>query len=147
MIEKPVFRALLALSMLEIELYQISIPYDRGRSGYEINLGTRLILAFNSRFSHDVTTAMLVPLNKEKAAMLVPQPNPPAIELYYYANASFCFRWKTCLLITWVKTNNSSINGPVNYTFYQDRVRSIAFVSVIRPKHSFKILAFILQFG
>ena len=46
----------------------------------------------NSRFSHDVTTAMLVPLNKEKAAMLVPRPNPPGIELYYYANASFCFR-------------------------------------------------------
>ena len=36
-IEKPVFRASLALSMLEIELYQISLPYDRGRSGYEIN--------------------------------------------------------------------------------------------------------------
>ena len=35
-IEKPVFRASLALSMLEIELYQISLPYDRGRSGYEI---------------------------------------------------------------------------------------------------------------
>ena len=34
--EKPVFRALLALSMLEIELNQISLPYDRGRSGYEI---------------------------------------------------------------------------------------------------------------
>ena len=34
--EKPVFRASLALSMLEIELYQISLPYDRGRSGYEI---------------------------------------------------------------------------------------------------------------
>ena len=31
-----------------------------------------------SRFSHDVTTAMLV-LNKEKAAMLVPRPNPPGI--------------------------------------------------------------------
>ena len=50
---------------------------------------------------------MLVPLIKEKAAMLVPRPNPPGIELYYYANASFCFRWKTCLLITWVKTNNT----------------------------------------
>ena len=37
-IEKPVFRALLALSMLEIELYQISLPYDRGRSGYEISI-------------------------------------------------------------------------------------------------------------
>ena len=37
-IEKPVFRASLALSMLEIELYQISLPYDRGRSGYEITL-------------------------------------------------------------------------------------------------------------
>ena len=35
-IEKPVFRASLALSMLEIELYQISLPYDRGRSGYKI---------------------------------------------------------------------------------------------------------------
>ena len=32
-----------------------------------------------SWFSHDVTTAMLVPLNKEKAAMLVPRPNPPGI--------------------------------------------------------------------
>ena len=30
-IEKPVFRASLALSMLEIELYQIFLPYDRGR--------------------------------------------------------------------------------------------------------------------
>ena len=39
-IEKPVFRASLALSMLEIELYQISLPYDRGRSGYEIRLLT-----------------------------------------------------------------------------------------------------------
>ena len=35
-IEKPVFRASLALSMLEIELYQIFLPHDRGRSGYEI---------------------------------------------------------------------------------------------------------------
>ena len=35
-IEKPVFRASLALSMLEIELDQISLPYERGRSGYEI---------------------------------------------------------------------------------------------------------------
>ena len=35
-IEKPVFRASLAMSMLEIELYQIFLPYDRGRSGYEI---------------------------------------------------------------------------------------------------------------
>ena len=36
--EKPVFRASLALSVLEIELYQISLPYDRGRSGYEIRI-------------------------------------------------------------------------------------------------------------
>ena len=37
-IEKPVFRASLAMSMLEIELYQISLAYDRGRSGYEIKM-------------------------------------------------------------------------------------------------------------
>ena len=41
-IEKPVFRASVALSMLEIELYQISLPYDRGRSGHEITLFPRL---------------------------------------------------------------------------------------------------------
>ena len=59
----------------------------------------------NSRFSHDVTAAMLEPLNKETAAMLEPQPNPPGIQLYYYANVFFCFRWKTWLLIMWVQTN------------------------------------------
>ena len=36
MIERPVFRASLPPSTLEIELYQIFLPYDRGRSGYEI---------------------------------------------------------------------------------------------------------------
>ena len=30
----------------------------------------------NSRFLHDVTAAMLEPLNKETAAMLEPRPNP-----------------------------------------------------------------------
>ena len=59
-----------------------------------------------SWFSHDVTVAMLEPLNKETAAMLEPRPNPPGIQLYYYANVFFCFRWKTWMLITWVKTNN-----------------------------------------
>ena len=33
----------------------------------------------NSRFSHDVTAAMLEPLNKETVAMLEPRPNPPGI--------------------------------------------------------------------
>ena len=42
-IEKPVFRASLALSMLEIELYQIFLPYDRGRSGYEISFDLKLV--------------------------------------------------------------------------------------------------------
>ena len=42
-IEKPVFRSSLALSMLEIELYQISLPYGRGRSGYEIRVIGTLI--------------------------------------------------------------------------------------------------------
>ena len=42
-IEKPVFRASLALSMLEIEFYQISLPYDRGRSGYEISREVKLL--------------------------------------------------------------------------------------------------------
>ena len=47
---------------------------------------------------------MLVSLNKGKAAMLVSPINPPGIEFYSYANVSFCFVWKTCSLVTWVKT-------------------------------------------
>ena len=51
-IEKPVFRASLALSMLEIELYQISLPYDRGRSGYEI----RYVLAMKDCDQNNMNT-------------------------------------------------------------------------------------------
>ena len=36
----------------------------------------------NSQFSHDVTAAMLEPLNKEMAAMLETRPNSPGIQLY-----------------------------------------------------------------
>ena len=52
----------------------------------------QLELIMYSRFSHDVTAAMLEPLNKETAAMLEPRPNPPGIQLYCYANVFFCFR-------------------------------------------------------
>ena len=56
------------------------------------------------RFSLDVTATMLVSLNKGTAVMLVPQTDPPEIELYSYANVFFCFGWKLCSLITWEKT-------------------------------------------
>ena len=42
-------------------------------------------------FSHEVTAAMLVSLNKGTAAMLVSLTNPPGIELFSYANFFFCF--------------------------------------------------------
>ena len=62
-------------------LYQIyQIRTGMFRPHHELKtLETKSTSAINSRFSHDVTTAMLVPLNKEKAAMLVPRPNPPGI--------------------------------------------------------------------
>ena len=41
-------------------------------------------------FSHDVTAAILVSQNNETAAMLVSQNNPLGVELFSYANASFC---------------------------------------------------------
>ena len=49
-------------------------------------------LSAYSQFSHDVTTAMFVPLDKEMAAIFVSRPNPLGIELYHYANVFFCFR-------------------------------------------------------
>ena len=42
-------------------------------------------------FSHDVTAAMLVYLNKGTAVILVYQANPLGIELYFYVNTFFCF--------------------------------------------------------
>ena len=47
-----------------------------------------------SRFSHDVTATMFVPLNKEKAAMFVSRPNPPGIELYYHANVDHVSKYQ-----------------------------------------------------
>ena len=41
-------------------------------------------------FSHDVTAAILVSQNNETVAMLVSQTNPVGVELFSYANASFC---------------------------------------------------------
>ena len=49
-------------------------------------------------FSRDVT-----------AAMLVSPTNPPGLELYSCGNAFFCFGWKTCSLIKWVKTFYTTI--------------------------------------
>ena len=45
----------------------------------------------NRVFSRDVTTAMLVPLNKGTAAMFASPSNPRGIELYSYTNVFFCF--------------------------------------------------------
>ena len=42
-------------------------------------------------FSLEVIAAMLVLLNKGKAAMLVSPNNHPGIKLYSYTNAFFCF--------------------------------------------------------
>ena len=70
---------------------------------FHTQLKTALVYSW---ISHDVTAAMLVSPNNAMAAMLVSRSNPPGIESYYYANVFFCFRWKTWLLITWVKPKN-----------------------------------------
>ena len=41
-------------------------------------------------FSHDVMAAILVSQNNETAAILVSQTSPLGVELFSYANASFC---------------------------------------------------------
>ena len=58
----------------------------------------------NWAFSHDVTAAMLVFQNKEIAAMMVYQTNPPGIELYFYPNSVFGFSNLIWLLVTWEKS-------------------------------------------
>ena len=76
-------------------------------------------------FSRDVTAAMLLSLHKGTAAMLVSPTNPSWIELYSYANVFFCFSWKTCSLITWVKT----LYKPVSLTDLKkkDRIELLLF--------------------
>lgn len=51
-------------------------------------------LFVNSWFSHDVTVAMLVPLNKVTVAMFFSQTNRQGIEFCVYANFFFCFGLK-----------------------------------------------------
>ena len=41
-------------------------------------------------FSHDVTAAILVSQNNEKAAMLASQTSPVGVEHFAYVNAFFC---------------------------------------------------------
>ena len=55
-------------------------------------------------FSHDVTAAMLVYQNKETAATLAYQADPPRIDLCFYANTFFCFIKPIWPLVTWEKT-------------------------------------------
>ena len=58
------------------------------------NWGRKVCKLWEHRvFSHEVT-----------AAMLVSSTNPTRIELYSCANVFFGSSWKTCSLITWVKT-------------------------------------------
>ena len=60
-----------------------------------------------SRFSKAFKAAMFVLLNKEKAAMLVSRPNPPGIELCYYAvlYKRFLFVWLKNITVDYVIEN------------------------------------------
>ena len=53
-----------------------------------------------SRFSGDVTAAMFVPLNKEKAAMFVSQPTLRELNCTIVQMFSFVLVKKTWLLVT-----------------------------------------------
>ena len=64
------------------------------------SLATLGVIIRYRAFSHNVTTSMLVFQNKEMAAMMVYQTNPPGIELYFYANTFFSFRKPIWLLVT-----------------------------------------------
>ena len=68
-------------------------------------------------FSRDVTVAMLVSLNKGKAAILLSPTNPLEIELYFYANAFFFFRFKNMLI------DHVSKNTQLSHPLITDRVR------------------------
>ena len=67
-----------------------------GRSKRHLRNGFFMMIRVSS---HDVTAAMLVPLHKGTAAILVSPTNPLGIELYSYASAFFCFTLRTCSLI------------------------------------------------
>ena len=58
----------------------------QNRSSAQLSHNFRLFI----EFSHDITVAILVSQNNEKAAMLVSQSNPLGVALFCYANAFFC---------------------------------------------------------
>ena len=56
----------------------------------ELTLPLNGVIPVYGVFSHDVTAAILVSQNDEKAAMLVSQTSPLGVELFSYVNAFFC---------------------------------------------------------
>ena len=79
-------------------------------------------------FSRGVTSAMLMFLNKGTGAILVSPTNYHGIELSSYANAFFCFDWKTFSLILWVKTLCALICSSMIYP------RRLLFQTLLRRK-------------
>ena len=63
---------------------------SRARALLSLNLKKKRLLAVYREFSHDVMAAILVSQNNETAAILVSQTSPLGVELFSYANASFC---------------------------------------------------------
>lgn len=63
-----------------------------------------LLSTINKVFPRGVTAAILLSLNKGTTAMFVVPTGPLGTELYSWANVFLCFGWKTCLLITPVKS-------------------------------------------
>ena len=62
--------------MLEIELYQISLPYDRGRSGYEIRKFTivaEIVFLLKKIYERDVPLRAVV---KVKTLAVLSPPYP-----------------------------------------------------------------------
>ena len=74
---------------------------------YEFDLKTRKILI---RARMPVDHQLLCPVSMVfsghvTSAILVSPINPPGLQLCSYANAFFCFSWKTCSLITCMSEN------------------------------------------
>ena len=77
---RPVYRASLLLSMIKIELYQISLSLGRGRSGYEIKSKQKLYGVETSNFHmFGLSDAFGYPFSKvsslEREEEITDQPN------------------------------------------------------------------------
>ena len=79
--------------------------------------------------------------NQRNGGMLVSPNNPPGVELYFYANVFFCLGWKTCSMITWLKTLYRIDDSEERWALTPETVQNMCWLTANRKCAQWSLLS------